>query len=140
MVHVELVNDDAKIVQYSLVQFAKFVDAWFCVGWDKGGFHSISFNSSYARVVITKSGLGMHHFLPTIGSRNGILKLKKTRSVRNCTVTDAAAASLLPSSLEMISVPRDGHCMFHALAMSMPSAALTHVEVCGRIVAHVIQN
>ncbi len=60
--------------------------------------------------------------------------------IRKTNATDATAALLLPPSLDMVSVPRDGHCMFHALAISVPSFGFTHEEVREKIVAHIIHN
>ncbi len=86
-------------------------------------------------------------------SRHGILERNISGRLRNRTVLpppsmntprqdilDAAARSLLPPNLEMIPVPRDGNCMFHALVIGSPQAGLHHMNLRQRIVAHVIQH
>ena len=72
--------------------------------------------------------------------RKVLLNLKKSRMARKSTATDATAASLLPTTLDMVTVPRDGNCMFHALAISVASFALTHEDIREKIVAHIIRN
>ncbi len=54
MVHVELVND-AQIVQYSLLQFAKFVDTRFGVGWGKLDDVSPIFDGSAIKHILEKA-------------------------------------------------------------------------------------
>ncbi len=104
-----------------------------------------------ARKAVVGGKLNNHGFFDLKAKKRSKLNLTANRlrkkklhrpkeALSNDDINDAAARSLLPPDLDMSFVPRDGNCMFHALARSVPSTGLTHVLVRERIVEHVLNN
>ena len=67
------------------------------------------------------------------------------RPRRQCTISleerlDTGARALLPPTYRFVSVPRDGHCMFRALAICLSHLATDHHTIRKTIINHVLCN
>jgi hypothetical protein len=96
--------------------------------------------NSKVPLAVDRSEYDNSHRLPILCAQHLMNLRRRYTSSSHEELLDAGARALLPPAHRLVSVPRDGHCMFRALAICLSHLATNHHAIRKTIITHILGN